>query len=241
MFTIAICDDNLADINIIKQNYLELNFNSNLFEFIEFTSPDEFIAALPQIKYLDILLLDMYMPDYCGHIVAEQFRKHFPKAYLVFISNFPLPSLDDYKFFPAGYIDKKDISASLLRILARFLSEKMISTINVHKGTSDILINIKDILYISKDHGHAVINLSPSARDYSLYHPLKCKESYEELCKRVEKFPFSAPHNSYCVNLQQIKKIDGNDITLSNNERLTVSRSHRFYFRRAYTSYLNSI
>ena len=72
---IAICDDDIKDIEIIEQHISQYNIQTN--NNVILTSFTEANKLISQYKNYDVVLLDIEMPDTNGMTIAKQRKRLF--------------------------------------------------------------------------------------------------------------------------------------------------------------------
>ncbi len=233
MYNIAICDDDLAYIETIKEvifNYCDF---SNELLFYEYQTGNELLNCPVQV---DVLFLDIQLPGLNGKEIARQFRKNNPQTILVFCTNHHYPTPDDFKVYPFRYVMKDLNNRILKREIPAILQKMKISTeikyLNVTCDSKIIRIPISSILYIARSkRGSMVHSYEKEA--------IHCRENIKEIYIQVEKDGFEYAHNSYIVSLSNIVYLYKNVITLKDGTELNISRSKIHKFDNAFSIYLN--
>ena len=85
MIKIAVCDDDLNDISLIKN---ELDKYAKLcheeFEISEFSNPEMLLYELEDGIIADIFILDVSMPNINGFELADRIRKFTETSVIIF-------------------------------------------------------------------------------------------------------------------------------------------------------------
>lgn len=229
MLRIAICDDEVKDIESIKELTINLLDSLQLTYEIE-TFSDGFLL-LDSIISFDIILLDIEMDSINGIEVARRLRVYNRDSKIIFITNSPKYMRTGYSVKADGYflkpIDKIEFNYELTNILKedmidnKFLLDKRISPYKIY---------IHTILYIEYRDRKTIIH----CKDQEIATTLTLKEWHSLLGN----YYFSQCHKAYIVNLRMIRKLNSDTIILSNNEELTLSRKYKIEFK---ADYFNSI
>ena len=229
MLRIAICDDEIKDIKIIKE------LTVNLLDALQLTYEiEEFLDGsllLDSVISFDIILLDIEMEKMNGIEVARKLRVYNRDSKIIFITNSPKYMRTGYSVKADGYflkpIDKIEFNYELTNIL----KEDMIdSKFILDKRISPYKIYINAILYIEYRDRKTIIHF----KDHEIATPLTLKE-WESL---LGNYYFSQCHKAYIVNLRMIRKLNSDSIILSNDEELILSRKYKIEFK---ADYFNSI
>ena len=114
---IIVCDDdrNFANKiiketkNIIAKNndYCDLNID---FEYIY---PAKDLMSYAGNNHIDILFLDIKMPNIDGLMVAEKFYELYPNTIIIFVSNFDNYVFYSIRFNPFRFIRKSNLNNEL--------------------------------------------------------------------------------------------------------------------------------
>ncbi len=84
---IAVCDDNIQDIERIKRYTIRMIEYAVDYEF--FTKPEELVATYMTAEQKpDMYILDIEMPGMDGLAVAKQIRTYDSKALIVFLTSY---------------------------------------------------------------------------------------------------------------------------------------------------------
>lgn len=86
MYHIVICDDDTLFIDHMKDLLLRAGLPSETCKFYSYLSAGEFEADFQNFYTVDLLILDIQLPDVNGTIFAKSFREKFPSSTLVFCS-----------------------------------------------------------------------------------------------------------------------------------------------------------
>lgn len=215
---IAICDDEILFrdkiIEYIEKTYKDIDTVIN-----SFSSGEEFLKHYEkgQVNY-DIIFLDIEMKQLDGIKTAERIRNIDEDVPIAFLTSHD-------EFAPAGY------EVSAFRFLTKPIQEnKLIEAIEgskkqnsnlkrilVHQRDSDILLKVKDIMYIESHDKEIHIH----TLDNNCYIE---RRNLNEVEKELKEEGFFRTHRGYLVNLSYVKKYDNKEITLENDERILISR-----------------
>lgn len=86
MYHIVICDDDTLFIDHMKCLLLRAGLKPETCKFYSYLSANEFEADFQNFYTIDLLILDIQLPDVNGTVFAKSFREKFPSSTLVFCS-----------------------------------------------------------------------------------------------------------------------------------------------------------
>ena len=213
MLKIALCDDNLDSIQLVKKilesQIIEQNVNA---EISTITDNQEKIEELIKKKKIDILILDVEFKNNSldGIEFAKKLRKFNKEFYLIFLSahqRFLYPALVtkifDYLIKPVN-IDM--ISELVSRIKEEFSNDNNMF-IKINKWYS---IKSDEIIYMEKSINRTNITTTKGV--------ISCTKTLEKMQESLPK-NFIRCHRSFIVNKDKIISIDKKkkQIYLENN------------------------
>ena len=96
MYHIVICDDDTLFIYHMKCLLLRAGLKQESCKFYSYLSANEFEADFPNFYTIDLLILDIQLPDVNGTVFAKSFREKFPSSTLVFCSGKQSPTPESF-------------------------------------------------------------------------------------------------------------------------------------------------
>ncbi len=225
MITAIAIDDEPEAIDIIKFHASKLEYLNIVAHFY---SPQKAIDYLRN-NAIDLLFLDVNMPEISG---VELLKKIKVKPLVIFTTAYEQYAVESYKFDAIDYllkpIDFEDFQTSMNKV------KKAIS--NIHKNNAnDTFIFIKDGTKTIKLFYDDIILLKGCGNYVEFITKTKKYSSRVTITQLVDKLPhhiFERVHNSFVINIEKIKKIEHNQITLGNN-KISIGESYKkpFYKR----------
>ena len=219
---IAICDDNIEflkqteDIarHIYQERQLEIQLSS-------FENGQDLLADMSQTKSdIDLLLLDIDMPDISGLEVAKKIREMGKETILIFISSYESYVFDTFEYNPFRFIRKEKLQQELpiaLRAAESAYQKNKKRYVVVRCDEGEVRIEETEIMYFDMVKRQIRICLA----DGRVYHTWR---TMKELQQELSPERFSKIHSGCVVNLKYVSGYNGCEITLDNGERLTASR-----------------
>ncbi len=234
MYNIAIVEDETKEaenINSFLKNYLnENNISSNIYNFKD---GDEIIE---EDTNFDIILLDIEMKRMDGITAAHKIREKDEHVIIVFITRMVNMAIEGYSVDAADFIIKPlnylNFRTRMDRIF-RKLSLSKERFIEIKNGVNKQYININDIDYIEAANKKVTLNLIDGNK-------INTTEPLYVLEEKLLKEGFYKPHNSYLVNLNQVKSLNNTDIKLK-TDTIPLSKHRRKDFLNALTAFKGNI
>lgn len=218
MLKIAICDDNILDMNSIN-NMVELFFKKNEIKFEVFTFMDGSSLINSEIAF-DIIFLDIQLKEENGLLIAKKLNEKALNFKLILVSHFTDYLKDGYKVNAARYflkpLDKKEFMIEMESIVKDYLyQESFILDTRIHKRR----IYIKTILYIE------II----ARKTYICTFDERIPTPYTltQLSELVSDYCFTRTHKSFLVNMMNIRDYDNHRLVLLNSSTLPLSRFYK--------------
>lgn len=215
---IAICDDKKFFIEHLSKKIIgystELNVKN---EILTYNNPEE---LLNNIDDIDILFLDVDMPEMSGIEVARRIRESNESVLIVFVSNYDQYVYQSIKYKPFRYIRKNRLDSELYPALKDSYNNLQMDnnnkTITIDYKKGKIAINKNNILYIEKELRDTVIHLV----DDEICTRMNLKDIEKELDADV----FIKLHRGCIANMKYIERFEKDYVYLINGKSLPISR-----------------
>ena len=236
---VAVCDDSQADRNILSQLVKKTADDMGIPVHIqEYASGENLMEDI--LSEHDILFLDIQMEGMDGQETAFAFRSQNRNAVLVFVTGVAVPTPEMFKVYPYRYLLKQellskgreDMSAILKKAAER---KKHVYLTAFYKGKM-MQLDTDRILYISLKKRGCQIWLNQEKEES----PINCNSRLADIYAGLEMHNFAYAHNSYVVNLKYVAKVEGNLLVLMDGTALTISRSRKEEFHKAFARYLGN-
>lgn len=239
---IIILDDQIEQIHIIKQLCNEYySTNEVKVDIQTYSNPDEFLKS----NYLDIdlLLLDIEMPNRSGLEIAHKVRSMNKRCFICFITNYSDYMYESYDVHAFDYIMKpieKERMFKLLNEVTKYQNYRMTNNkkTNLNTSNGELCIDQNKILYFEyhdkfRDLFNRVVILHTIDKKYVL------KERIKDIMDKVEPDIFISPHKSFIINMDYIKQISRNEIIMQNNDMIPLSQKRAAHVRKKFTHYIH--
>lgn len=218
---IAICDDEFAFtsifVNYINQYAARHNLNNSV---LTYHSGAQLLMA--DLSCVDVLFLDIDMPDFNGIDTAYQLRKRYSDLILVFVTGLIEYAPEGYRVNAYRYLLKKNLPEELWHCMDE-IQQKLFEeneSISLHDKQLDIFfdIQLKKIIYFEGTRTNTVILHSKNVTSSK-----ECAGSLLNLEKRLTPSGFIRIQKSFLVNMAWIEKIRNYQVFLRNGEVLKAS------------------
>ncbi len=223
-YNIAIVDDEQQSIDSLRQcldlyaNEFGVDFNIELF-----TDGADFLSGYK--SGYDVVFMDVDMPKLNGLLTAKSLRGFDDDVVLVFITNLAKYAIKGYEVNARDYILKPlNYSAFKMKIKRILASVKIRQDKNIllsNNGTT-VKVDESSIYYIEISNHNIIYHTVKG--DFSSYGTMKLVE------KNLSKSQFFRCNSGYLVNLEHISKVIGNEVVISNGDRLVISRARKKEF-----------
>lgn len=218
---IAICDDNEAELNRIKE-LLELyaaTAGQNFFIKC-FTSSVE-LASTAEFEKFDIYFLDIIMPVMDGINLAREIRAFDKSSPVIFLTSSPEFAVESYTVKAFNYllkpVDKNALYNTIDDILETFHKERH-DTFIIKNNSGIHKIYLSDIVYAEALNRKVILNLKNNEQIVST-------DVFSSICDTLMAHKeFALPHRSFIVNMNYIKTIDTVRILLINDKTIPVAQ-----------------
>lgn len=223
MLQIVICDDEPEIVDMISEQLgiiLKPTIKYNCFK----TSDPKEVIQLAKKTDIDLLLIDIEMPEMSGFETVKQLKIKNDKTLVIFVTNMDLYVYESLKYFPFRFIRKSHLQEMEEAISsAVLLMQKKIEELSVPvNNIQSVKINIEDIVYFESLHNN--VKLVTINEEYTYRSTLKIIEN------ELEGKGFVRIHSAYLLNVKYIHLIKQSDveIQLGNGKYiLPISRGRR--------------
>lgn len=234
MIKVAIADDELENIHHIE-NVLKVYSEKRGVEFRIYAYDNSSLLKqhVENGQGFDIFFLDVEMPEKTGLEVAYSIRKYFFESFIIFITNHSEYASDGYEVSGYRYLLKDQVDAMLPQILDNIIPdlERMKSRYYVVEQPKGVnLIRYSSIIKIQKrDQKYSII----TTRDGETI----VRSSLTCILRELDSDDFIFVHKGVIVNLSHVNGIADRIMTLSNEDKIEVSRNRIQDVKRAVSEY----
>lgn len=226
--TVGVCDDEHYVHDLVDKVIMKYAKEKHIEVFIEhFLTAEE---LLDYCRELDVLLLDIDMPEMDGIEVGHKLRKRnvdykiimltgredrFREAFEIEVYRFVTKPIDEKKLFTA-IDDVRDNNQLNRKVL-------------VFRDGVQYSIPQKEILYVEANRSATLI--------YTVNAEFRSEQTLAEWSDMLDSKAFFQCHKSFVVNMGKIDAVQDGYILMINRDRVLVSRRLRKAFMNAYMIY----
>ena len=218
---IGLCDENPLHLRMIAQEIRRLGRIREIeTEIYTWTCGSQLLQEA-ESSGIQLYLLEIKMPDMSGIEVAKQLNQLQPSAQIIFISDSLEPVCDIYETEHLYFI----LKSQLARRLPDALDRALMKLGKAQKGVSFMLHSRRQVTPIPL---HSIVCIEKELRKIIITTTHERYEMYAKLQDALASLPpndFVQCHRSYIVAFRHIEQICGNEILLSNGQRLPIGRT----------------
>lgn len=234
---VLVCDDEIEFLKIIKREIY--NIETKIMDEVEAYFLQSGKKTLEFIndknESIDILFLDIDMPNISGLKIAEEIRKKDNNMIIIFVSAHEQYVFESLEYNPYRYIRKNKIDEEFEKAFFdaynKILDERTESII-IKTDDGEYRGKLSDIMYFEMSLRHINFYMKDGVeRKFS------GRVTIKELEKRLNSNDFIKIHSGCIVNVKYIREYSGHDITLDNGTKLIISRTRLAELKRVMSQY----
>ena len=229
MYQIAICEDEQVFSDkykkICRATLEKLNIEHQISVF---ASGEDFLAVFTaRQKRYDLILLDIVMGSMDGITLAREIRLADKDVVIIFITSSQDYVFKGYDVSARHYLMKPVDTRKLENLITEAYTEKYCENNYIFKfGEQHLCVPLKDIVCIETVGRRVEVSLM----DKSFYHSGKLSEVFNELPEKS----FVRCHQSFVVNLENIRELTRQNVIAVNGKKIPVSRTYLDDTRKAF-------
>ena len=219
MLTIGICDDEITQLNYLKEKIAVWGNMTGIFTSMRvFSSAESFWFEWIEDKSCDLLLLDVQMKQMDGMELAKKIRTVDKSIPIIFITGFTDYMAQGYEVHAFHYLLKPVTQEKLNEVLSHVVQ-------SLTKQRASLLLNTEgEITRIYIDEIRYIEVFSHTVNIHVKDQELTFRMNLNELEKQLPQNTFFRIHRSCLVNLAYIQKLNRTSVLLETGEVLTLSR-----------------
>ncbi len=234
MIRFAVVDDQSIFTEQIGQLIVQHMPEGSSYIVDTFDSGEAFLLAVSESNY-DIIYMDIEMPSVSGIQCATIIRQQCASSIVIFVTSHISYVADVFRLgafqFLHKPINEQDFAIDLARALQQYNSNH--TSISVKTPNSICVVKYMDIVYIEVQHKMVTIHTVDD-----------CIVTRGSLAQYIDILPsasFAVVHKSYLVNMGHISRIDTNQISLTDDEVVPLSRNYKHNFLVQFSSFARGI
>lgn len=228
---IAVCeDDNI--VAAFMEDYIASMEAENI-EYEIFTSGDDLIHYMEQENVtFNILFMDIEMPGQNGIETSAYVREKDKNALIIFITDHKEYVYEVFDVLPFRFLIKP-VTREALNLVMKKAFEHFNLTKQVFffkQNKTQLQVAFDEIIYF--EGNLRKVRLVTTGGEYDFYGKIS------EVVKKLDGNLFLQIHNSYIVNMDQIRKISESVVLLKSGITLPISKKYREYVRQKHIQYM---
>lgn len=221
LFSIAICDDEEIICNSIEKS-LKGYIDKKLVITEIYSSVENLYKDLSNGVYYDLIFLDIEFEEMNGIEAGNRIRSNLgdEKTQIIYISAYEQYAMDLFAIRPFNFIVKPISDIEIIENVekAMKLADANSKCYTFHNKNSTYRIPYNDIIFF-ESRGRKVI-LHTIRTTYEVYEKLDDIEA-------VAPMNFFRIHKSYLINASYVMRWQFDNVVLTNNIELSISRAYR--------------
>lgn len=230
-WNIAVCDDERAALSVLSGALVNAFRQHDVEATVEmFVSARDLVRRMKECTF-DLLFLDIEMPGMDGLTLARQLRKEGNLIDIIFISNREDLVFDALRINPKGFIRKSRFIQDVTSVIDAYFAARQDNKSKV------LLVQSRgQVLYIPIDK---LIYIEGSGKTQMAYiigrnEPIELRKLMQQLETDLKPYGFLRTHKGFLVNYRFIRRISDNEVILTSDQKLPVSRRKEQEIRDAY-------
>lgn len=237
MIHIVICDDSAefqaTFSDALKKNCAEIFPKTLRYEIIESFSRARQVLEYAEKDPIDILFLDIDMPDMSGLELAKRLVCKKEDTVIVFVSGYDHYVYEVFEFSPFAFLRKDRIGIELPQTLKRIADkfDRVNYDVTLNTVSGAFTVCARDVLYICSKGNYYTCCMKNGKE-------LSCRGTLADAEKLFFPFDFSRVHSAYLINLHQIQKIEKNTVYVGMDmARIPIAQRRQAAFKQAYAQF----
>ena len=228
---IAVCEDNNI-VAAFMEDYIASMDAENI-EYEIFTSGDDLIHYMERENVtFNILFMDIEMPGRNGIETSAYVREKDKYALIIFITDHKEYVYEVFDVLPFRFLIKP-VTREALNLVMKKAFEHFNLTKQVFffkQNKTQLQVAFDEIIYF--EGNLRKVRLVTTGGEYDFYGKIS------EVVKKLDGNLFLQIHNSYIVNMDQIRKISESVVLLKSGIALPISKKYREYVRQKHIQYM---
>ncbi len=236
---IVVCDDEVNFgkklITQIKEIICKSDYGDDDFKFLSFSNPKELIDYMRH-HVIDILFLDISMPELNGFDIAQICIEYYSEICLIFISSFEQQVYYSIRFSPFRFLCKstyeQHLQEAVNAAVSKLLKENEYITISNYNNITTV--KISRIIYVEKEKQKNYLSV------HCLNDTYRYRTTLSEMSDMLSPSGFVKINASQLLNMKYISKIEDNSVLLTTDQSLNISKQYRSVLKQAYIKYMRN-
>ena len=219
---IACCDDEKQQLELYKTMFTNIEMRQDIKLNVEYFLSGNFMLERFQSEKnpFDLVYLDMDMDEKSGLDLAKEIRQNYHSDCLI-LTNYPKYMQNSFDVRAFQYMIKPvqfDEFEKKFNAARKYLEKDDKNRVVLKIDEDNVVFFTNEIYYIEKEK---------SSKQFLVYLEDKCvvaKGVLSAIENQLLEQHFMRTHRSYLVNMKHIRRIQKNDLVLSNGNLVPISR-----------------
>ena len=232
---VAVCDDEKAWVKAIEEHLIRFSEEQRIdIDTETFYSGEQLVGHYKSGgDPFDVLILDIELEGLSGIETAMSIRGQDESVNIFFMTSHRKYVYDCFKPMPVNFwvkpVGYETLRGDLAEVAERLKSGK--SELVIKSGSGYIKIEYRSINFLTSSAKKIIFHTEDG--NFETYGAMKT------VIGKIGPHGFSSPHKSYCVNLDKVRSINGNDLIMKNGDVIPVSKSRKQRFKKDFLEYVS--
>lgn len=237
-YTVAVCDDDQTQIDILKNNLIRYSIDTDIDFFIdEYISGELLIEKYKSLKSpYDIIFLDMEMPDIKGLDVAAAIRELPDRnVSIAFVTSYPEYMQDSFDVQASQYIIKPVVYEQLakkLDIILKCINASYTNIKVISEKSGERLLYLDDVICIETEKSSKLIVTTISET-------FLITAKLSDLAKELSDKDFISVHRTCLANMKYIRKFNADSLEFTSGKTVNLSRRRLPEVKELFSKYVS--
>lgn len=224
IFNIAICDDDVCDVETLNSYLHKISLEMDIdFQITSFYDSQKLLTAYTAPGAFHLLFLDVEMPELDGIELAKKIRALPDRnVRIIFVSSYPQYMKDSFNVQAFQYLTKPYSYKELQEIVVQIIDDyenSQIAKLLVHTDYSEELVSLNDIISVESINAKQRVLLVTTKEK-----AIEATGLIGDWERDLAELGFISPCRGFLINIQHLHYFRKNDVIMSNNTAIPLSR-----------------
>ena len=237
MINIILCDDHIQFLEtllpLVQTACREYLAQDEGYDIGPLFDRGEHLLEYIRLNHVDVLLLDIDMPDMNGFQVAKILNQEYPHIKIVFMSAYDNFVYSTFDYYPFAYLRKEHITEELPGVMKRIADKLREAKQQLSVTTTEgiVRVDVRSILYVESCRNYYEIQTDQGRT-------LVCRGTLSSFEQNVADYDFFRIHSAFLINLAHVEKLLDNGQVLIRDKTLPIAQKRAQDFRKTYMAYV---
>lgn len=237
-YTVAVCDDEQTQIDILKNNLIKYSIDTDIEFFIdEYISGELLIEKYKSVKSpYDIIFLDMEMPDIKGLDVAAAIRELPDRnVSIAFVTSYPEYMQDSFDVQTSQYIIKPVVYEQLakkLDIILKCINASYTNIKVISEKNGERVLYLDDVICIETEKSSKLLVTTISET-------FLITAKLSDLAKELSDKDFISVHRTCLANMRYFRKFNSDSLEFTSGKIVNLSRRRQSEVKELFSKYVS--